>query len=260
MDRLDAAAIAVPGVEVRVLEECSSTNSLLLGEASRTPVLLATESQTAGRGRRGRRWYGKPGHAIAFSLARPVRRPARELAALSLVAGVAAARALRAMGAPVRLKWPNDLLCGPGKLGGILVETRGASRAVVGIGINHRSDPALQAQVRRPLAALAESLSPLPSRNQVIQRIAASLMAALDAFEADGFDALRREWLALDAYAGQRLRVRLADGRSLTGVAAGLAEDGGLRLQTRAGLRAVRSGTVRLAPARLAHAHDGRGA
>jgi BirA family biotin operon repressor/biotin-[acetyl-CoA-carboxylase] ligase len=254
MDRLDAAAIAVPGVEARVLEECASTNSLLLGESSRTPVLLATESQTAGRGRRGRRWYGKPGYAIAFSLARPVRRPARELAALSLVAGVAAARALRAMGAPVRLKWPNDLLCGAGKLGGILVETRGVpgatrdvSCAVVGIGINHRSDPALQARVRRPLASLAETLAPLPSRNQVIQRIAASLMAALDAFEAHGFDALRGEWLALDAYAGQRLRVRLADGRSLTGVAAGLAEDGGLRLQTRAGLRAVRSGTLRLA-------------
>ncbi|HWA39581.1 MAG TPA: biotin--[acetyl-CoA-carboxylase] ligase [Burkholderiales bacterium] len=267
MDRLDAAAIAVPGVEVRVLEQCTSTNSLLLDDASRAPVLLAAESQTAGRGRRGRRWYGTPGHAIAFSLARAVRRPARELAALSLVAGVAAARALRAMGAPVRLKWPNDLLCGAGKLGGILVETRsilgeprGVSRAVVGIGINHRVDPALPSRVRRPLASLAESLAPLPSRNEVIRSIATSLLSALDAFEAEGFDALRGEWLALDAYAGLRLRVRLADGRSLTGIAAGLAEDGGLRLQTRTGVRAVRSGTVRLAHAIERHAQDTRAA
>jgi hypothetical protein len=53
------------------------------------------------------------------------------------------------------------------------------------------------------------------------------------------------------------LRVRLADGRTLTGIAAGLAEDGGLQLQTRSGLRAVRSGRVvsaRIAPAPRARA------
>jgi BirA family transcriptional regulator, biotin operon repressor / biotin---[acetyl-CoA-carboxylase] ligase len=247
MQALDTAEIVVPGVAVRVLAQCTSTNSLLLADPSRAPLLLAAEAQTAGRGRRGRRWHGTPGRSIAFSLARTIRRPVRELASLSLVAGVAAARALRALGAPVQLKWPNDLLCGTGKLGGILVETRGASRAVIGIGINYASDRSLRAQVKRPLACLAEQITPLPSRNLVIQAIGRSLMESLDAFERDGFDALRDAWLALDAYAGRRLRVRLADGRSLTGIAAGLAEDGGLHLQTRAGLRAVRSGTVRLA-------------
>lgn len=254
MDRLDPAAIAVPGVEVRVLGSCTSTNSLLLDEPSRTPVLLATETQTAGRGRRGRRWYGEPGRAIAFSLARTVRRPAREFAALSLVAGVAAARALRALGAAVSLKWPNDLLHAGGKLGGILVETRGAARVVVGIGINYRADAALRKRVRRPVASLEEAVCPLPSRNLVVARVADALMDALDAFEAGGFATVRDEWLALDAYAGQRLRVRLADGTSLTGISAGLADDGGLRLQTRSGLRAVRSGTVRPFPAARAHA------
>jgi biotin-(acetyl-CoA carboxylase) ligase len=61
----------------------------------------------------------------------------------------------------------------------------------------------------------------------------------------------------LHAHAGQRLRVRLADGRMLTGIAAGLAEDGGLQLHTRSGLRAVRSGRVvsaRIAPASRARA------
>lgn len=250
---LEAARIAVPGVEVRVLARCGSTNSVLLDDPSRTPVLLAAEAQTAGRGRRGRRWHGAPG-AIAFSLARTVRRPPRELAALSLVAGVASARALRGLGAAVSLKWPNDLLCAGGKLGGILVETRGASRVVVGIGINYRADAALRKRVRRPVASLEEAISPLPFRNLVIARVACALMEALDAFEAGGFATVRDEWLALDAYAGQRLRVRLADGTSLTGISAGLADDGGLRLQTRSGLRAVRSGTVRPFPAPRPHA------
>jgi biotin-(acetyl-CoA carboxylase) ligase len=55
---------------------------------------------------------------------------------------------------------------------------------------------------------------------------------------------LRAEWEALDAHAGQRLRVQLADGRSLTGIGAGLDTDGSLQLRTRQGMRAVRSGRV----------------
>src|SRR5688572_20015964 len=99
--------IAVPGVEVRRVERCGSTNTALLREAGlAAPVLLIAAEQTAGRGRRGRRWHSAPGAALTFSLARRVRRPARELAALSLVTGVAAARALRTLGVPVELKWP----------------------------------------------------------------------------------------------------------------------------------------------------------
>jgi biotin-(acetyl-CoA carboxylase) ligase len=55
---------------------------------------------------------------------------------------------------------------------------------------------------------------------------------------------VRGDWEQLDAHAGQKLRVRLADGRILTGVASGLESDGALRLATRGGIRAVRSGRV----------------
>ena len=121
MDRLAAAAIAVPGVEVRVVQRCTSTNDLALRAVS--PVLIAAEEQTAGRGRRGRRWHSAPRAGVTFSLGRRIQRPLRELAALSLVAGVAAARALRGLGVEARLKWPNDLMVDGAKLGGILVVT-----------------------------------------------------------------------------------------------------------------------------------------
>src|SRR5918996_1808670 len=127
MDRLDAGAMVVPGLEVRVVERCSSTNDLLLRTSSEKPLLVAAEEQTAGRGRRGRRWHSAPGAGVTFSLASRIRRPARELAALSLVAGVAAIRALRRLGVhQASLKWPNDLVVDGAKLGGILVETRNA--------------------------------------------------------------------------------------------------------------------------------------
>jgi BirA family biotin operon repressor/biotin-[acetyl-CoA-carboxylase] ligase len=231
----------LPGIEVRRVERCGSTNAVLLAEG-RGDVLLAAEEQTAGRGRRGRRWYSAPGAGVTFSLSTIVRRPGREMAGLSLVAGVGAARALRALGvAQAALKWPNDLVVDGAKLGGILVETRGAL-AVIGIGINCRRDAALEARLRRPLAALEQFIA--VDRNLVIQRVAQSLLQALATFQAHGLEPLRGEWERMDAYAGERLRVRLADGRVLTGVARGLDGDGGLRLQTRSGLRAVRSGRV----------------
>src|SRR3982751_6143761 len=125
MDRLDERAIALPGVEVRVLERCSSTNEVLLAEAPAHRVLLIAEEQTAGRGRRGRRWHSAVGAGATFSFSTLIGKPVRELPGLSLVAGVAAVRALRALHVPrAALKWPNDLVVDGAKLGGILVETR----------------------------------------------------------------------------------------------------------------------------------------
>ena len=254
-DPLDAAAIrAALGaraqqVEVRVLDRCASTNSVLLDEAgSARCVLLAAEEQTAGRGRRGRRWTSPRGAGLTFSLARGIRRPARELPALPLVAGVAAARALRALGiSGVSLKWPNDLVARGGKLGGILIETRSrgsAVAAVIGIGINWHRTPGLAARLRRRLASLDELLSPCPSRNDGAGRLAAFLLDALEDFEARGLASVRGDWESLHAHAGRRMRLRLADGSEVAGIAEGLAEDGALRLRTRHGVRAIAGASV----------------
>lgn len=251
-DPLSAALIDVPGVEVRVLERCTSTNSVLLSEKSAARILLAAEEQTAGRGRHGRRWESTAGADVTFSLSCPVRRPPRELASLSLVAAVAAVNGLRTLGVgALSVKWPNDLLAGGAKLGGILVETRsegGAARAVFGFGINCQHRPGLERRLRRPVAALDQFVR--PSRNRVIGAVARSLLGALERFEAEGFAGARAEWEAMDAHAGQRIRLRLANGRSISGIGAGLAADGALRLVTRRGEKSVHSG--RIVSARLA--------
>jgi BirA family biotin operon repressor/biotin-[acetyl-CoA-carboxylase] ligase len=162
---------------------------------------------------------------------------------------VAAARALRALGVPAELKWPNDLVAGGGKLGGILVETRAAGRetlAVVGIGINLRGADELSRRVRRKVASLDQFFDAGDGK-RILHEVATALMSAIDAFEAGGFETAKREWEALHAHAGQRLRVRLANGRSVTGIANGLDADGALSLRTRRGIRSIRSGTVRAA-------------
>lgn len=251
MDRLDALAICVPGTDVRVAGRCASTNSVLLAGPLDRAVLLAADAQSAGRGRRGRRWHSPAGYGVLFSLGLPLQRAPSELSGLSIVAGIAAVRALRALGArETALKWPNDLLLRGAKLGGILVETRArgtGSAAVVGMGLNHRLAPGLAARLKREVAALEDVLRPLPARNAVIVALAREVLAALRAFDASGLEPFRSDWEALHAYAGKALRVRLAGGRVLAGVAAGLAADGALQLRTRRGLRTVRDGRIALA-------------
>src|SRR5438105_7695143 len=205
--------MALPAIELRKIERCGSTNAELLAEG-KPGVLLVAQEQTAGRGRRGKRWYCAPGAGVTFSLSVRIAKPA---AGLSLVAGVGVARALRAPGGSrAGLKWPNDLVVDGAKLGGILVETRGRL-AVIGIGINTRRDPSLEARLGRPIAALEQFVSVPPDR--VIERTAASLLEALATFGSQGLGPLRAEWERMDAHAGKRLRVRLADGRVLTGLA-----------------------------------------
>jgi len=255
MDSLDAVAIKAAlgararDMEVEVLDACGSTNAALLDRpGEERPRLLATEVQTAGRGRHGRRWYGAPGAAITFSLRRRMRRPLRELGGASLAAGIAVVRALRASGAAgIALKWPNDVLAGGAKLGGILIETRiqgGAVVAVIGIGVNYRSMPGLESRLRRRVASLDDLVRPLPPRTLLIARIAAELLEVLDAFDASGLAMLREEWESMHAHAGQRIRMRLADGRVIAGIPAGIAEDGAMRLRTRSGVRALHSARV----------------
>ena len=223
MDRLDASRIHAPGLEIRVAERCTSTNALLMAEDCDHPVLLAAEEQTAGRGRRGRRWRSARGAGATFSILRRMRCAPQLLSGLSLAVGVAVARALRALGAgEIALKWPNDLLAGGrhagAKLGGILIETRvqgGEVRAVVGIGINCRPVPALNARLRRRVTALDELLQPAAERNAVIGAVAREVLAVLRDYERSGLPAFSDDWRALHAHEGRRLRVRLADGHSL---------------------------------------------
>ena len=257
-DPLDAIAIARAlgggaALEVRVVDACTSTNALLLAEAGSAPMLLASELQTAGRGRRGRRWLSPRGAGLTFSLRMRLACGLRQSTGLPLAVGVAAARALRALGASdVALKWPNDLMARGAKLGGVLIETRpaaGGTRAVIGIGLNCRAQPRAAARLRRPVIALEQLLAPLPARNLIAARLARALLETLAHFEARGLEAVRDDWDALHADAGRRLRVRLADGRQVTGVAAGLAADGALRLLTRSGPRSIPGAQVRSARA-----------
>jgi BirA family biotin operon repressor/biotin-[acetyl-CoA-carboxylase] ligase len=126
--------------DVRWFAELDSTNRLaadLARAGAPDGVVVGADHQTAGRGRRGRTWESRPGASLLVSV---ILRPAPAL--VTLAAGVAAAEACEAVaGVEVALKWPNDLLLGGAKLGGILSELVGDA-AVVGLGLNLAWAPA----------------------------------------------------------------------------------------------------------------------
>ena len=251
LDLLDAQYLnASLPIAVEVVDECASTNSLLLegderneGEAR----VLACESQTAGRGRRGAVWHSFFADSLSFSLLWPFNSGARALAGLPLAVGVACVRACDALGlGPVRLKWPNDLLLEGRKLGGVLIELRpGTTHAVIGVGINLRNASRHQAFVEQPIAALSDAGMPLPSRNLLLQAFVSEMVDMAKRFDLEGFAAFRSEWSQLHAHAGRA--VRLVDGaRQIDGIAAGVGEDGALLLRTDEGERRILAGELSL--------------
>ena len=132
--------------QVRVVAATGSTNADLLAEAAAGApegTVLVAEAQTAGKGRLGRSWASPAGAGLTFSvLLRPDGVPPMLLGWLPLLTGVAVAAAVSGAAAvECRLKWPNDVLAGGGKLAGILVEGQAAG-LVAGVGINVCQRPA----------------------------------------------------------------------------------------------------------------------
>ena len=254
---LDAAGKAALQ-DLEILLNVDSTNSHLMRqaqEAGSAPGLVRVclaEQQSAGRGRRGRRWVSPFGRNMYLSLLRQFATGAVGLEGLSLVVAVALVRALRQAGVEgLALKWPNDVLWGRRKLAGILLEmsgdVTGDCQVVIGIGLNIDSDPRAMAEVEQPWIDLRAVSPVLPGRNRLVGLVLMQLLAALREFETGGFAVFRAEWEALDAYRGLPVEVRqgaAGEGGSTSGVAQGVDAHGALRLDTGNGVRIFSGGEV----------------
>jgi BirA family biotin operon repressor/biotin-[acetyl-CoA-carboxylase] ligase len=152
----------------------------------------------------------------------------------------------------VRLKWPNDLWLGDArgerKLGGILIETAsiGALRyAVIGVGLNITAPHAVGLAV--PAGGLQELL-PGVDAAQVLERLAAPLVQAVQAFEALGFAPFQARFNARDVLREREVKVADAQGGIITGSAHGVTETGALLVHTQAGMQQITSSEVSVRP------------
>jgi BirA family biotin operon repressor/biotin-[acetyl-CoA-carboxylase] ligase len=242
------------GASLHHFEQIGSTNDEAMrlaeaGAAQGTTVVAA--AQTAGRGRLGRQWFSPPGAGLYASV---VVRDLRAAPLLTLAAGVAVGEGIRAaVSLPIEIKWPNDLVIDAGlgrrrKLAGILTEGsstgEGLQFVVVGFGIN-----VLPAAYPPDLADRATSLAAELGRDVDAALVLGECLAALaERVEELGTGRARQvldAWIAMAPSAtGARVACETSSG-PVTGVTAGIADDGALLVRAGGRIEAIRSGQVR---------------
>jgi BirA family biotin operon repressor/biotin-[acetyl-CoA-carboxylase] ligase len=259
LDLLDAAALRsalAPDVGARVARldvftETESTNRVLLAAPPPSPGMVhacIAEYQTAGRGRRGRRWSTPLGAGLCLSVAWQFAAAPAELSALTLAVGVVVRRVLaRVAGVDIALKWPNDLVWDERKLGGILLELtaegQGGCHVVAGIGINVALPSELLPQLSDwprgavDLATACEQRGAAPPpRAAIAIGLIEELTHMFASYAATGFRSYRDDWRAADFLRGRAVKLDEAAGH-ITGTALGIESDGSLLVETAPGSR-----------------------
>jgi len=229
----------------QVLERVESTNDSLhtlarSGAPAGTFVLAGEQSE--GRGRRRQSWVSSPGAGLFLSvLFRPPPGPPTRW---TLGAAVAACDGCRSLGAATTsIKWPNDLLIGPDKVGGILVETRSTAGAVeeliVGLGVNVHHDGEEIAAIGVPAVTSLRRAVPsgiVGGRTKLAGEFLRRFDKIATAIEAGDWPSVAAAWLdrapqAVDA----PVTITRLDGTHWSGVSAGLAADGALLVSDSSG-------------------------
>ncbi|MGO8717783.1 MAG: biotin--[acetyl-CoA-carboxylase] ligase [Acidobacteriaceae bacterium] len=242
--------------KLHVFPSVDSTNMLAMQEAAKGAPhgsVYIAEEQTAGKGRGDHAWHSEPYAGLYVSiLLRPQLTPADGLW-LSLAAGLAVQQAIENVtGLVADIRWPNDLLFGRRKVGGILTETNAEAmrvrHAVIGIGINvnHRQFPL---ELRDLATSLRLETDRIPSRQDLLVAILERLVSEMyPLMQPAGFANACHGILARLQQKSSWIRgkqVFVGEAGGYTGVTAGLDRNGFLRVQTADGLRTVLSGGVR---------------
>lgn len=229
---LHAPSLAWP---VHISDSIDSTNAealRLVDAGCAAPFLVLAEQQTAGRGRRGRKWVSPFAQNVYYSLVLRIEAGLRQLEGLSLVVGLAVMQALRELGVRgAGLKWPNDVLVGQKKIAGILLELVGdpadICHVVLGIGINVNMQRADEVDQQWTSVQL-ETGFPV-DRNALVAQLGLQLQGYLDQHRKGGFVALQEEWEQNHAWQGRPVSL-IAGVNQVDGVVLGVDRQGALRL------------------------------
>jgi BirA family biotin operon repressor/biotin-[acetyl-CoA-carboxylase] ligase len=221
---------------VLVFDSIDSTNAEALRAIERgqaAPFLVLAERQTAGRGRRGRKWASPFAENIYYSLVLRIEGGMRQLEGLSLVVGLAVMQALRELGiSAAGLKWPNDVLVGKKKIAGILLELVGdpadVCHVVLGVGINVNMQ--MTDEVDQQWTSMRLESGKVFDRNQLVAALGERLRAYLSCHQVGGFSAIQAEWEQNHLWQGRAVSL-IAGVNQIDGEVLGIDSQGALRLK-----------------------------
>jgi BirA family biotin operon repressor/biotin-[acetyl-CoA-carboxylase] ligase len=239
------------GRELHCYEEIASTSDRakeLAEDGALHGTVVVAETQTAGRGRRGRTWASPPRKNVYLSV---VLRP--ELAAgrapeLTLVASIAVCDALRQAGVEAGIKWPNDVLASGRKIAGILTELAAEPDHVewmvlgVGVNVNARAEDFPEDVRSEATSILLERGTPAP-RALFAAACLTALELWIDRHAEEGFAPIRDAWRERSVTLGREVLVREA-GREIAGTAVDIDDRGALLVRTASGMERVLAGDV----------------
>jgi BirA family biotin operon repressor/biotin-[acetyl-CoA-carboxylase] ligase len=234
-------------------------------------TVVVSGAQTAGRGRQGRPWISEPGKNLLLSVILRPRIDPDLLGTISLYASVSVAACVgAACGAPAGCKWPNDVVVSGKKICGILSESvvtaRGVDAVILGIGLNVNQEtfpaapgvppgnggpggPGLPGTRSGPLHLNATSMRIETGRTHDLAEVLCALLAELEtrypSVRAGRTETILEEWTRRSVILGSRVNVERG-GSSFSGIAAGLAPTGALRVDTPGGTVEVTAGEVHL--------------
>ena len=250
------------GFQTTLKHECTSSNDEILNLARTSPEqahksLCVAHLQTKGRGRQGRKWTHRLGECLMFSFGWVFDKPQHELGSLAPAVALACRRALAASGLDIQIKWPNDLVAGRDKLGGILIETvrnEGKTAAVIGIGINFvlpkEVENAASVQALFHNAQLVRgtaSVHCIPA-STLLDKLLGELNAVLTQYAQNGFAPFLEEYQTAHRDHGKPVLL-LRDGQTVSeGTVLSVDAQGALHLMTAAGEQTVVSGEISLRP------------
>ena len=249
----EALRPGLPWTDPVCLAVTDSTNRVAMEMAengARHGTVVVADEQTAGRGRMGRRWVSPPGKNLYVSMLLRPSVPTVDAPRLALVAGVALADAVEAMGVPAFLKWPNDLYCGGRKAAGVLAEMAsdpdGVRHVVIGVGLNvNMEEDDFPPDLRGTATSLRMFAGRVFRRVDVLARLLDAFGTRYAEFIGGGFASLRDGWDRRDFLRGRRILLR-RQAREGWGIADGLDTLGALRFLPDGGpaIELVHSGEI----------------
>jgi len=225
-------------VELDCVDSTNREAKRLAESGAKDSTVVWAKRQTAGRGRRGRKWVSKPGNLYFSIILRPPY-PMADVAQLSFVAANAVADAIQVAaprGTFVNVKWPNDVLVEDKKIAGILLEGESDPNQdrfqwlVIGIGVNVATHPAVN-ETEIPATSLAEQgvVDKDLDISALLDTLVKRFLAGFVTWRNLGFGPIRRHWLLRAKGLGSRVQVRLPN-ETVYGIFAALDENGALVL------------------------------
>lgn len=227
-------------------EICESTNSEVynLCNKIKAPCVVTSKQQTKGRGRRGHTWISENGN-LFMSMA--FQAKAQDLSRLVIISGIAVMHTVKHFcpSVDIKLKWPNDVLVGGGKISGILFERGPYDFWIMGVGINVVSHPDLG--VSGYATAGLNALGAKTDRIAVLKKFIANWNTLLYIYRQEGFTLLKQIWVN-NAYNLNKPIVIQQENNNKSGIFAGIDDNGCLLLKNGQMIETVIAGDMFVAP------------